>query len=66
MRAAFPRLILSNRASSLEVLALYESGVSWFLDDATAAQAASANDAHTDKGPLYELIAHHYLSSEHS
>lgn len=50
----------------LEVLALYESGVSWFLDDATAAQAASANDAHTDKGPLYELIAHHYLSSEHS
>jgi hypothetical protein len=46
----------------LEVLALYESGVSWFLDDATAALAASENDAHTDKGPYYEVIYHHHLS----
>lgn len=46
----------------LEALALYESGMSWFLDDATAALAASENDAHTDKGPYYEVIYHHHLS----
>ena len=43
-----------------------KSGLTWFLDDATVTLAASANDAHTDKGALYELIGHHYLSSEHS
>uniref|UniRef100_UPI002B471A44 VapE domain-containing protein n=1 Tax=Aeromonas caviae TaxID=648 RepID=UPI002B471A44 len=46
----------------LEVRELYESGATWFLDDATAALAASENDAHTDKGPYYEVIYHHHLS----
>ncbi|MFM5094595.1 VapE domain-containing protein [Aeromonas rivipollensis] len=46
----------------LEVKAHYESGATWFLDDATAALAASENDAHTDKGPYYEVIYHHHLS----
>ncbi|EOD55370.1 MULTISPECIES: VapE domain-containing protein [Aeromonas] len=50
----------------LEVKERYESGETWFLDDATVTLAASANDAHTDKGALYELIGHHYLSSEHA
>ncbi|NEX75069.1 VapE domain-containing protein [Aeromonas rivipollensis] len=50
----------------LEVLALYKSGATWFLDDGTVALAAAANDLHTDKGPLYDLICHHYLSSEHT
>ncbi|WP_447747654.1 VapE domain-containing protein [Aeromonas veronii] len=46
----------------LEVRERYESGATWFLDDATAALAASENDAHTDKGPYYEVIYHHHLS----
>lgn len=46
----------------LEVKVHYESGATWFLDDATAALAASENDAHTDKGPYYEVIYHHHLS----
>ncbi|MCF5873940.1 MULTISPECIES: VapE domain-containing protein [Aeromonas] len=46
----------------LEVREHYESGATWFLDDATAALAASENDAHTDKGPYYEVIYHHHLS----
>lgn len=46
----------------LEVKSHYESGATWFLDDATAALAASENDAHTDKGPYYEVIYHHHLS----
>lgn len=46
----------------LEVRGRYESGATWFLDDATAALAASENDAHTDKGPYYEVIYHHHLS----
>ncbi|WP_323880105.1 MULTISPECIES: VapE domain-containing protein [Aeromonas] len=50
----------------LEVLALYKSNASWFLDDGTVALAAAANDRHTDKGPLYDFICHHYLSSVHA
>ncbi|MCO4200417.1 virulence-associated E family protein [Aeromonas hydrophila] len=46
----------------LEVRERYESGATWFLDDETAALAATANDAHTDKGPFYEVIYHHHLS----
>ncbi len=46
----------------LEVMAHYESGSTWFLDDATAALAASVNDAHTDKGAYYEVIYHRHLS----
>lgn len=46
----------------LEVRERYESGATWFLDDVTAALAASENDAHTDKGPYYEVIYHHHLS----
>ncbi|MFB3238124.1 VapE family protein [Aeromonas salmonicida] len=50
----------------LEVKERYLAKASWFLDDETVALAATANGNHTDKGPLYELIAHRYLSSEHS
>ncbi|ELB2792029.1 ATPase [Aeromonas hydrophila] len=46
----------------LEVKARYESGATWFLDDATVALAALVNDAHTDKGAYYEVIYHHHLS----
>ncbi|EQB2605074.1 MULTISPECIES: virulence-associated E family protein [Aeromonas] len=46
----------------LEVMVHYESGSTWFLDDATAALAASVNDAHTDKGAYYEVIYHRHLS----
>lgn len=50
----------------LEVKAHFDAGASWFLDDKTAALAATANGVHTDKGLAYEFICHHYLSSEHS
>ncbi len=50
----------------LEVKERYLAGASWFLDEEAVALAAAANNAHTDKGALYEFICHHYLSSEHT
>lgn len=40
----------------LEVKAMYDRGQSWHLDESTSAKATKANDAHTDKGPQYEII----------
>ncbi|GJB48540.1 hypothetical protein KAM372_00010 [Aeromonas caviae] len=50
----------------LEVKAKYDDGASWYLDETTVIQAASINDAHTDKGTWYDLICHHYLSGENN
>ena len=46
----------------LEVKADYESGETWFLDEAASEQAARANNGHTDKGPHFEAIIDHHLS----
>ncbi|WP_236271818.1 virulence-associated E family protein [Aeromonas veronii] len=50
----------------LEVKAKYDDGGSWYLDETTVIQAASVNDAHTDKGAWYDIICHHYLSGEYN
>ncbi|MFQ2197540.1 VapE domain-containing protein [Aeromonas hydrophila] len=46
----------------LEVKADYDAGASWYLDEATSKQAATANDTHTDKGPHYETIVDRHLA----
>lgn len=48
----------------LEVQADYDAGVSWYLDEATSRQAATANDIHTDKGAHYEAIVDRHLSRQ--
>ena len=50
----------------LEVKSMYDSGETWFLDDATLTQSAAVNDLHTDKGPIYAVIVERHLSLQNA
>ncbi|MCX4041388.1 ATPase [Aeromonas hydrophila] len=45
----------------LQVKTLYDAGESWFLDEATSKQAATANENHTDKGAYYAAIVERHI-----